>query len=154
MDQPFLGFISNTTNTEILVFNGKGYEILGMDIDIPLGKAFYDLSSLLSVDWNHINAEDYSTLIYPVPMTQHKGLDFSFAGSYFYTLQHIYPHRNLPARAELLDPCFLKSNILGMNILACSFLKAVTTQVQNRIAKAIKWGKIKYPTIKSFVCVI
>ena len=156
MNEPFLGFIGISTNTELLLYNGKEYEILGMDIDMPLGLAYSQISFALGLSLNEITeTRDCEIINYPIPMLNHKGLDFSFAGAYYHTLQRIYPKRKeLPKRSELLDPCFLNTNSEGMKILAASFQNAIITQVCNRVTKAIKWVKANYGNIRVFVNLI
>lgn len=128
-----------------------------MDIDISLGAAFYRLSKDLDFSLSILNSieDNKNTIPYPKPMAAQKGLDFSFAGSYYYTLQHIYPKvQSLPATSDLLDPCYLKKNSNDMKILINSFQAAVCDQIQERVIKSINWCQKNYPHIKTFVITI
>lgn len=151
--EPFLGLIATSTNTELIVHNKKSYEILGMDIDMPLGVAFYKLSKELNFPLNLFNSIESPEIIpYPLPMHNQKGLDFSFAGSYYYTLQHIYPKvLSLPKNSNLLDPCYKKENRNGVRVLINSFQETVSEQVEDRVRKAIIWSQAHYPHIRVFV---
>jgi len=151
--EPFLGLISTSTNTELLIHNQKSYEILGMDIDLPLGLAFFKLSKELNFPLSLFNSIENTEIIpYPNPMHLQKGLDFSFAGSYYYTLQHIYPKvLSLPKNTDLLDPCYKKSNREGLKVLINSFQEAVSEQVEDRVRRAIIWSQVHYPHIRVFV---
>ena len=152
MQEPFLGFIGTSVDTQLLLFNGESYEILGTDIDLSLGSAFSKVSTSLNLSIETIeNFGDTEIIQYPVPVGG-KGLDFSFAGAYFHTLQHIYPRpKALSKNSPLVDPCFLASNAEGMKILANSFQTAVVKQVVDRIQKSIKWVQSKHRHIRVLV---
>ena len=155
MNTPFLGLVGIDTNTELVFFDGYEYKVLGMDIDMPLGSAFNSLSKFWGLSLRQMEeCKDFETINYPIPMINHKGLDFSFAGAYYYTLQQIYPKNGLPKNTELLSNCFSRTNHEGMKVLAASFSKAAIFQLQKRVEKAILWVKNNYKGVNVFVFVI
>ena len=156
MTEPFLGFFGSSTTTQLLLFQNNSYEILGMDIDMPLGQAYSDLSKELNIPIVDIeNANNNEIINYPVPLLTHKGLDFSFAGAFYSSLQRIYPkRRTLSHRCPLAEPCYMFEDSQGMSILAQSFQHAVLLQITQRVSKAIKWVKINHPSIKVLVSFI
>jgi tRNA A37 threonylcarbamoyltransferase TsaD len=98
------------------------------------------------------NVSESETIPYPSAMKSQESLDFSFAGSYFYTLQHLYPRSHyLPLTSPLLDPCFHRSNPKTAEILINSFQAAVEEQVSDRVTKALRYVKENHPIVKTFV---
>jgi tRNA A37 threonylcarbamoyltransferase TsaD len=155
MKKPYLGLIANSTSTELLLFDGKNYKILGMSIDISLGTAYYLLSKTIDIPLSKFSSlPETEILNYPQPVINHKGLDFSFQGTYYFTLQHIFPKLKELKKTQLHDPCYLLNNESGMNLLANSFQHSIIEQITNKINKAMIWMSQHYPNIKNFVKII
>ena len=154
MQKPFLGLIGTSQDTQLVLFDGEKYEILGTDIDLSLGNVYSLTAKALNMQIPMLETfADCEIIDYPVPQLS-RGLDFSFAGAYYHTLQRVFPrNKALPKASALLDPCFLRSNTAGMKILASSFVNALTLQVVDRVTRAINWAN-RNSTVKVLVKVI
>lgn len=139
-NNPSLVLVSTYNSTDLLIakcFNN--YDILGISIDISLGKAYANLSAILGLHLKDIeNAEPTEIIGIPVPMQKHKGFDLSFLGPLNSTLQHIYPKYFSKYRIDLLDPIIRLENRDGILNLAGSFQLAIIKHLRLRISKAIE----------------
>lgn len=151
--KPFLALIASGTSTDLVLYRHKSYEVLGISIDMQLGQAYHMISKELNLplsQWDNLNETE--TIPFPSPMDYQETLDFSFRGTYLYTLQHIYPRsRFLSVKSPLLDPCFHRENKQTASILVNSFRLSIEEQLTNRVTKAMKMVKSSYPEVKSFV---
>ena len=96
--------------------------------------------------------DETETIPYPSPMEYQETLDFSFKGTYLFTLQHIYPRsRFISVKSPLLDPCFHRENKQTASILVNSFRASIEEQIVNRVSKAMKLVESSCPEVKTFV---
>ncbi|CAG9326199.1 GCP1 [Blepharisma stoltei] len=144
--------LSCTSNqTELILSKSfNNYTILGISIDMNLGKVYQRLSSISGMNYKKIeNAVMHEFIDIPVPMKDHKGFDFSFSGPYHRTLQHIYPSVTGIKKIPYIEPLFRLENHEGISSLLASFQVSVIDQLERRISKAIEWSIKENPGVNT-----
>ncbi|NHB92729.1 tRNA (adenosine(37)-N6)-threonylcarbamoyltransferase complex transferase subunit TsaD [Photorhabdus cinerea] len=99
---PFVALLVSGGHTQLISVTGIGkYELLGESIDDAAGEAFDKTAKLLGLDYpggpllsNMAQKGEFGRFVFPRPMTDRPGLDFSFSGLKTFASNTIYNNSN------------------------------------------------------------
>lgn len=146
LEFPFLLLLISGGHCQFLAVEDIGkYQKLGGTIDDSLGESFDKVSKMLGLGYpGGVIVEQYASkavekekFIFPRPMKNRKGCDFSFSGL----------KTAVKRKINLID------NITEDDIanVCSSFQECIADILENRIVNAIKIFQTKYPNAKNFV---
>jgi N6-L-threonylcarbamoyladenine synthase len=100
---PFLALLVSGGHTQLVLVRGLGdYELLGESVDDAAGEAFDKTAKMLGLGYpggpavaRCAEQGDPERFVFPRPMTDRPGLDFSFSGLKTFTLNTVNAHRPL-----------------------------------------------------------
>lgn len=147
VEYPFLLLLMSGGHCQILICkNVNDYEILGSTIDDALGEVYDKFARMMSLGYpggpiieEMAKKGDENRFDLPRPLKGRDNCDFSFSGLKTKLCQYIdlYEGEYIPEK-DAQD-------------LAASFQKAVKDCLQDRLNRAMKIAKEKYPEIEDFV---
>jgi N6-L-threonylcarbamoyladenine synthase len=128
---PFVALLVSGGHTQLVKVDGIGiYEVLGESLDDAAGEAFDKAAKMLDLDYPggpHIaklaDSGVAGRFIFPRPMIDRPGLDFSFSGLKTYTLTTIAAHKQangLPDDQTCADiACAFQTAVVETLIIKC-----------------------------------
>ena len=133
---PFLALVVSGGHTSIIDYSGRhDYRLLGRTRDDAAGEAFDKVAKLLGLSYpggpaieKEAAGGDESAIAFPRPMTETKGLDFSFSGLKTAVLYHV---RDLEAKGIRVDDARRAD-------IAASFQRAVVDTLIIKTRRALK----------------
>ncbi len=138
---PFVALLVSGGHTQLVSVTGIGeYVLLGESLDDAAGEAFDKAAKMLDLDYpggpqvaRLAEKGDVSRFIFPRPMTNRPGLDFSFSGLKTYTLNTVTAHaqeNGLPDDQTCAD-------------IAAAFQEAVVDTLVIKCRRALKHCDMK-----------
>ena len=138
---PFVALLVSGGHTQLVSVAGIGdYEILGESLDDAAGEAFDKVARMLDLDYpggpqiaRLAKRGNVERFVFPRPMTDRPGLDFSFSGLKTFTLNAVAEHRGddvLPDEQTMAD-------------IACAFQNAVVDTLVIKCRRALKQTGLK-----------
>ncbi|VFP83069.1 tRNA (adenosine(37)-N6)-threonylcarbamoyltransferase complex transferase subunit TsaD [Candidatus Erwinia haradaeae] len=123
---PFVALIVSGGHTQLISATGIGaYTVMGESLDDAVGEAFDKTAKLLGL--NYPGGPSLSRLaekglkkrfIFPRPMTNRPGLDFSFSGLKTFAAKTIYNNQNTPqTRADIA--CAFEDAVVDTLVIKC-----------------------------------
>ncbi|HCO59933.1 MAG TPA: tRNA (adenosine(37)-N6)-threonylcarbamoyltransferase complex transferase subunit TsaD, partial [Porticoccaceae bacterium] len=118
-------------HTQLVLVEGIGrYEILGESLDDAAGEAFDKVAKMLDLDYpggpriaKLAERGDPERFVFPRPMTDRPGLDFSFSGLKTYVLNTVAQQRGddvLPDEQTMADiACAFQSAVVDTLVIKC-----------------------------------
>jgi N6-L-threonylcarbamoyladenine synthase len=138
---PFIALLVSGGHTQLMRVDGIGqYELLGESLDDAAGEAFDKTAKMMGLPYPggpHLAAlaikGDETRFIFPRPMTDRPGLDFSFSGLKTFTLNTLQAHRDEEGHVDeqtLAD-------------IACAFQAAVVDTLLIKCKRALQETGLK-----------
>ncbi len=128
---PFVALLVSGGHTQLVSVEGIGrYEILGESLDDAAGEAFDKVAKMLDLDYpggpriaKLAERGDPERFVFPRPMTDRPGLDFSFSGLKTYVLNTVAQQRGddvLPDEQTMADiACAFQSAVVDTLVIKC-----------------------------------
>ncbi|HAD10220.1 MAG TPA: tRNA (adenosine(37)-N6)-threonylcarbamoyltransferase complex transferase subunit TsaD [Porticoccaceae bacterium] len=128
---PFVALLVSGGHTQLVLVEGIGrYEILGESLDDAAGEAFDKVAKMLDLDYpggpriaKLAERGDPERFVFPRPMTDRPGLDFSFSGLKTYVLNTVAQQRGddvLPDEQTMADiACAFQSAVVDTLVIKC-----------------------------------
>lgn len=128
---PFVALLVSGGHTQLVKVEGIGnYELLGESLDDAAGEAFDKAAKMLDLDYpggpQVAKLAEQGTpgrFVFPRPMVDRPGLDFSFSGLKTYTLNTVATHaqaNGLPDDQTCADiACAFQDAVVGTLVIKC-----------------------------------
>ena len=169
---PFIALLVSGGHTQLISVSGIGqYQLLGESIDDAAGEAFDKTAKLLGLDYpggaklsKLAQNGSENRFIFPKPMTDRPGLDFSFSGLKTYAANTVHQHEPLDEQTKadiakafedaLVDTLVIKSRRAleqtGLSRLVIAGGVSANQTLRKKLAKLMqeRHGNVYYPRVE------